>query len=1283
MGRAVGLVDPGLEVQVGDAHVGFRRHFHGPELRLVVPAALAHRPGAVGRRILDEPRRTDGAVQRFGPDGAHLHAAVRPRRQERIGFGEQPLGQHAHARLHGGKRQSRTVPVVVPHAQAAEAAGKRRDVVGPVGVRIGNLQGHRNARARIRRQHPVGQFRLRQPADVPPEGRVFAPAVADAFGIVAHAGLAADGHDGSVGLDAAGIIDVALDAQFIAGLRDLAVGHLEFERPAEQLDVVHAERAVGIARGPAVARPQHEAQIDAGNARRNRIGQFQIARPPLPAAQVGQCPRRPGRIGGEGALFAGGGPLGPDIGEAVGSARLRPREDNVLGRHQRQLELDPRDVGRAEVPMGSADVAHVQFALVGLSIAVEHVVLAGAAGVDGDHLVRVGRRPGNGGIGQQAAAPGARRLLDGQIGETPRREDHLMFAGLLGQIRIGLSGADLQRAVGAHGRQVRIVVVNAERDEPAQTDQSVVHPGSRQEVGIAFRGIAVPRPVIPVIRGDDPRIGHGHFGVLHAAHDVFFAAAAVRGDAAGVDPMLRISHVEQADHVVAADLQHQIGGDQIRHGVGNQRVRHDRQVVFIVLRLAVENQQCFAVRQPVVRSRQMARPDPAVQRVVVVMVRIHLYHEHVLVQVDVAAGAVVELDVFVLVVPFAELAEEQIAGAGLLRQDNGVGFLAAGGDRPDAGGIDRQIDLVGRQAFGDDVGEDLLAAGQGVREPRENHGVVQPVRGFQIQQGEPGFRNAPAVVHRKRHRVAVGGFDQLAVADHVGMLFQPVVVHARIGEVEHFVPGGAHADFVEIHVIERRSALGGYAGRQPDAGDGADADGVVAVDRDRRGVGIDFGDVAAVAVERPHPDGVVRRLPFAHDHIVRIMIGRDAIGIARRIGGRGRERRVRLVDSGEVAGARRLAEEDFLGFATRSAHQRQADEFVRAVQIGGLVVHHEGHERAAVARGRQGAEDLSGHRRILLIHPLQFVGVGRRIADGPGQQVRVVDVEQAQIVAEPGAVPALPRGQAFLLGQREGVGVGKLVHDFPAFVVQGFHRVGRRLRIGRRIGRPRRSVESEIVGGMHGHHHLQSSRGSAVGHRGIADRIARGIVRALDRHAGDRVGGPQQQHGRRFVQIPAHHHHFRAVRPGQEVGGNRHVLGDAERVLIGGLRPIVGPVGVVVGADDFQQELAVDPVEQVAGDRGGETGGHIADAGAVRGRIHGEGAVGNGRGIAVQRPRVAGGEDAALGIHHQAGHDEAARQELVGREQPFVHVEPAVFGSFRVFVHHIDGHGLVGRGSQG
>jgi hypothetical protein len=211
--------------------------------------------------------------------------------------------------------------------------------------------------------------------------------------------------------------------EFVAGGRDLRVGHHDFLGPSEDLDVVHADGAVV----PAVARAEHEAQIDLGGTGRNHRRQLDEALPP--GGRVRHGPRRPSRIRGEGPLLARQRPEHTDVGEAVGPAQFGPRHRDVLGGHQRQLELDPRHIGGAEAP--GADVAHVERAAVDLAIPVEHVVDT-CSGIRRAHQFQfVGWRPGDGRIGQQAARPRLGAGFHGRVvGEAPRGEHHLAFAHL-------------------------------------------------------------------------------------------------------------------------------------------------------------------------------------------------------------------------------------------------------------------------------------------------------------------------------------------------------------------------------------------------------------------------------------------------------------------------------------------------------------------------------------------------------------------------------------------------------------------------------------------------------------------------------------------------------------------------------------------------------------------------------------------------------------------------------------------------------------------------------------
>ena len=568
MRRPVGLVDPGLEVQIGDAHIRFRRHFHRPELRLVMPAALAHRPGT-GDGPGHESRHTNRAVERLRMDRPDLNAAIRPGRQEGVGMGKEPLGQNACARPHGRQRQTRAVLVVIHHPHPPKAAGKHRHIVCAVCIVVGNFQSHRDARPRIRRQDPLRQLPLRHRGNVPPEGRLFTAAIADTLVVVPHAGLVANRHARLGVLDATGVVDVALHAQGVAGVCNLAVRHLIFKGPAKQLDVVHAEGTIGVTERAAMTRSQYKAHIDAGNICRNYAGELEETRTPLAAAQIGHFPRRPGRVGGKRAFLAGHRPLRQNIGEAVTAASFCPREDDVLGCHQRQLELDPRHIGRAKVPMGTTDVTHVELALVGLPVAIEHVVFAGAAGVHNNHFIGVDRRPGDGGIGQQAAPPRLRGFRDRAVGEAPRAENHLVLASLLAQFGVGGLRANHQGTVGAHRRHVHVVVVDVKRDETAQADDAVVGAGRRHDVRVAYRCIEVPHAEIPLVGLDHFRVAPRNFGIFHALHDI---AVAIRPDAADVQPFIGVRKEKQGHGIVSANVENVVGTKQIRPASGNHRI---------------------------------------------------------------------------------------------------------------------------------------------------------------------------------------------------------------------------------------------------------------------------------------------------------------------------------------------------------------------------------------------------------------------------------------------------------------------------------------------------------------------------------------------------------------------------------------------------------------------------------------------------------------------------------------------------------------------------------------
>ena len=119
-------------------------------------------------------------------------------------------------------------------------------------------------------------------------------------------------------LDAAGIIDVPLQVQHVGRIRDLSVRHRELVRTADQLDVVHAECAVRVAGGAAMARSQHEPQVDPGRRFGHHARQGDEARAiDRGGPAVGHGPWRPSRVGDEGAFGSGQGPLHRHVGEAV------------------------------------------------------------------------------------------------------------------------------------------------------------------------------------------------------------------------------------------------------------------------------------------------------------------------------------------------------------------------------------------------------------------------------------------------------------------------------------------------------------------------------------------------------------------------------------------------------------------------------------------------------------------------------------------------------------------------------------------------------------------------------------------------------------------------------------------------------------------------------------------------------------------------------------------------------------------------------------------------------
>ena len=201
-----------------------------------------------------------------------------------------------------------------------------------------------------------------------------------------------------------------------------------------------------------------------------------------------------------------------------------------------------------------------------------------------------------------------------------------------------------------------------------------------------------------------------------------------------------------------------------------------------------------------------------------------------------------------------------------------------------------------------------------------------------------------------------------------------------------------------------------------------------------------------------------------------------------------------------------------------------------------------------------------------------------------------------------------------------------------------------------------------------------------IDHLGITDGLAGGDFHALgdvvDRDGA--IGGPQQHHAAGAIAVPVHDHHFGAVGFRREVGRRGHEGGNAERELIAGAGPVPGTVIVIIRTRHLEEELAIHPVQQFAGDGAGERRRVIADARAIHRRVHRHDTRGNLHAVANQRPHVTAGKHAAGHVGYEAGDNQAARQEVVGGEECAIHIEASVFRTLAVFIHHRDGHYVVG-----
>ncbi|OQC03792.1 MAG: hypothetical protein BWX79_02579 [Alphaproteobacteria bacterium ADurb.Bin100] len=397
-------------------------------------------------------------------------------------------------------------------------------------------------------------------------------------------------------------------------------------------------------------------------------------------------------------------------GEAGGPADLRPRQNHVVRARQSDFVLNPRRLLLGEV---GADARQFRRTFIGLVIGAEHVVFAGAVVVGVYRSGRIIRMASDDAVREQAIGPGR------DTSEVPRRQHHLDHPAGRCQRRVRRRRPDHQDVVGPHRRRQGVIIIHRERDVPAQPHVAVVLPRRRQEVRVAGGAIAGrfhrPTAVVPVVGINRQRIGPRHFRVLQPAHDISPFRTAMRRDAAGINPFVGTGHMEQADHVVAADVQHIVGTQQVvqpgsGEGVGQRRVG------LLARRAAsVGDHDGFPVIQPERVGRQITGAGPCVLRVILVVGWIHLYLEIVLAQIDRTARSVVDFHVLVVAFALTELAEEQIGGAGPALHEEGVGALSADGCHPHAGGIDPQRHKIGVHPLRHQVGEvAVLGGGAGV-----------------------------------------------------------------------------------------------------------------------------------------------------------------------------------------------------------------------------------------------------------------------------------------------------------------------------------------------------------------------------------------------------------------------------------------------------------------------------------------------------------------------------------------------------------------------------------------
>ncbi len=584
-------------------------------------------------------------------------------------------------------------------------------------------------------------------------------------------------------------------------------------------------------------------------------------------------------------------------------------------------------------------------------------------------------------VREQAIGPGR------DTSEVPRRQHHLDHPAGRCQRRVRRRRPDHQDVVGPHRRRQRVIIIHRERDVPAQAHVAVVLPSRRQEVRvgrIVVHRILRPIAVIPLVGVHKQRRRPRHIRVLQPAHDVSLFRTAMRRDTAHINPVGGVRCLEEAHGIIPAHLQHIVGGDDIWYASRNQSIGHLTQRgvrIGTIFHLPVQDQDGL----PVVEIGSW-QPVPLLPWR---GIAIALHRHHIVAQVNGTAGPVVDFHILVPPAAFAELAEEQIGGAGHALHEEGVGALSADGRHPYAGGIDPQRHEVGIHPLRHHVGKIAVldgGAGVGGVQQQIQRRVIQPVRAGNIGDDvKRGVGHARAMVQRVADGPALADFGQLTVRNivrPVDDLAGAEVHRLRIVEVKHFIPRAAHAHFVEVHVIQRVGVVCRHPRRQPDAGDGADVEGGVAERRNRRRIGILLRDGSGVAlIERPHPDRLDGRVPFAHNHIVAEVFPFQ--GIVRAV--RGVFARPRHIDARPLVVTMKLAEEDFLLVSLRPAHQGQAHILVVQLVIVAtdLVVHHKSDECPPAALDRQLAGHLDIGRHLRIRHPLQLVGVGVWIHRNP------------------------------------------------------------------------------------------------------------------------------------------------------------------------------------------------------------------------------------------------------------------------------------------------------------